>query len=380
MRTSSIRRLCVSAAAAAALVAGAVAPVASAAPSTPESLGAVGAPSGVSVDREDHSRAEALAFWTPERLREAVPATAPERPAGDKAPSRTPRAEEPGRTASAPAVPPRAARSTDPEPLASTGATTTQAAAAEEMAVAQRVPLTTTYPMNTVGKLFAYDANGNEAKRCSASVITSDTRNTIWTAAHCVHRGDGSGAAGFYEYLIFMPAYQDGQSPWGIWNAKAKYAPEAYTVDGDQLSSDFAAVVLEPEPDYGNIQDAMGALGYSFGSGSDYPEAATVGYPEEGYKRTDFDGEYMYYCTGNAEDYANFNPFDNRIKMDCDMGKGSSGGPLVISSEASGVQIVGANSHALKDATTGQRINDDLLSSEHGVRAVNVINAVNDSV
>jgi V8-like Glu-specific endopeptidase len=332
------------------------------------------------VDREDHSRAEALAFWTPERLREAVPATAPEGPAPSRTPEAEPRAEEPGRTAAAPAVPPKAARSTDTAALTSGSTTTSQAAAAEEMAVAQRVPLTTTYPMNTVGKLFAYDAGGNETKRCSASVITSDTRNTIWTAAHCVHRGDGSGAAGFYEYLIFMPAYQDGQSPWGIWNAKAKYAPEAYTVDGDQLSSDFAAVVLEPEPDYGNIQDAMGALGYSFGSGSDYPEVATVGYPEEGYNRTDFDGEYMYYCTGNAEDYANLNPFDNRIKMDCDMGKGSSGGPLVISSEASGVQIVGANSHALKDATTGQRINDDLLSSEHGVRAVNVINAVNDSV
>ncbi|MEV6424759.1 hypothetical protein [Streptomyces sp. NPDC051662] len=106
----------------------------------------------------------------------------------------------------------------------------------------------------------------------------------------------------------------------------------------------------------------------------------TVGFPAEGYNRTDLDGEYMYFCYGNAEDNANFNPLDNRIEMDCDMGRGASGGPLVIASEASGIQIVGANSHYLGDTTTGERANDDLLSSEHGVRAVNVINAVNDSV
>ncbi|MFE7565518.1 trypsin-like serine peptidase [Streptomyces sp. NPDC057539] len=352
---------------------GALAPAAAAAPDVPEG---VGSRSGVSVDYEDSSRSETLAFWTPERLREAVPAPMPEGSAavgGGRAEGSAPPAEELKVTASAPAVQPKSATTAGAQ-----AAPDVQAAA--EIAVSQRVPLTTTYPMNVVGKLFAYDANGDEQVKCSASVIISDTKNTIWTAAHCVHRGDGSGAAGFYEHLIFIPAYKAGESPWGIWTAKAKYAPEGYTDDSDNLESDLAAVVLEPEPDYGNIQDAMGALGYSFGSGSDYPEVTTVGYPAEGYNRTDLNGEYMYFCYGNAEDNANFNPLDNRIKMDCDMGKGASGGPLVIASEASGIQIVGANSHYLGDTTTGERANDDLLSSEHGVRAVNVINAVNDSV
>ncbi|MFB6984342.1 hypothetical protein [Streptomyces scopuliridis] len=149
-----------------------------------------------------------------------------------------------------------------------------------------------------------------------------------------------------------------------------------FTEETDNLDSDFAAVELVPEPDYGKIQDAMGAFGYSFGS-ADHADTVTAGYPGEGYQRTDLDGEYMMACYGNAEEYANLDPFDDRIKMDCDMSKGASGGPMLIASEASGIQIIGANSQYLADSTTKERINDDHLPSEHGVRAANVIDAVN---
>ncbi|MER5184440.1 hypothetical protein ABT009_40025 [Streptomyces sp. NPDC002896] len=321
-------------------------------------------------------------------MRKAVPAPLPERSAaGGKDTASTSASSASasdidsaaGVIASAPAVQPKGSAAPLTTESAAGDAPLAESAAADDIAVSQRVPITTTYPMNIVGKLFAYDAEGNEELKCSASVIVSDTASTIWTAAHCVHRGDGSGSAGFYEQLMFIPAYKDGESPWGLWAATTKYAPTAYTEDTDNLESDFAAVELAPDPTYGKIQDAMGAFGYSFGSGSDYSDVTTAGYPGEGYNRTDLDGEYMMYCYGNAEDYANLNPLDDRIKMDCDMGKGASGGPMVIASDESGLQIIGANSHYIGDASTGERANDDLLSSEHGVRAANVIAAVNDS-
>ncbi|MFE4536576.1 trypsin-like serine peptidase [Streptomyces scopuliridis] len=374
MNRSSARRasrLCVLAVTAAALCAGALAPTAAAQDTAAREL-------GVAVSQETSTRAERLAFWTPERMREAIdnPLTGPESAPGSVAsptrPTGTPGEAEQKVVASAPATAPASA------PPSTSGSTppSVAGAAAADIAISQRVPLTTTYPMNLVGKLFSYDDQGNEAGTCSASVITTQTKSTIWTAAHCVHRGDKSGDAGFYKDLMFIPAYSNGASPWGIWMATTKYAPVGYTEESDNLESDFAAVELAPEPDYGKIQDAMGAFGYSFGS-ADHADAVTAGYPGEGYQRTDLDGEYMMACYGNAEDYANFNPFDNRIKMDCDMGKGASGGPMLIASEASGIQIIGANSHYLADSSTKERINDDLLSSEHGVRAANVIDAVN---
>ncbi|TGA96249.1 hypothetical protein [Streptomyces sp. MZ04] len=66
-------------------------------------------------------------------------------------------------------------------------------------------------------------------------------------------------------------------------------------------------------------------------------------------------------------------PFDNRLEMDCDMGAGSSGGPMFTPSW----QLVGANSHHDVD-DNNQRVNDNLYSSEHGSEAVKVIDAINE--
>ncbi|MFI1826181.1 trypsin-like serine peptidase [Streptomyces sp. NPDC020412] len=370
------RRCALAVSAAAVVCAGTLVPAASAqepAESTAREL-------GVSVSRETSTPEEIRAFWTPERVQKALdnPMTPPTAAAAApaKASGDAPRKGANEIVASAPAVGPAAGGPGATRAAFGDAATAVANKAAADIAVSQPVPMTSVYPMNLVGKLFIYDEQGKELSTCSAAVINTRTKSTIWTAAHCVHKGDNSGQAGFHKKLMFRPAYNKGQTPWGDWTVTAKYAPVGYTEQGDSLESDFAAAELAPLAPYGKIVDAMGGFGYSFGS-ADHPEAVTAGYPGEGYKRTDLDAERMMACYGNAEDNANFNPFDNRIKMDCDMGKGSSGGPMAVQSSTSGIQIIGANSHYLADATTNQRINDDLLSSEHGVRAANVIDAVN---
>ncbi|MFF2938754.1 trypsin-like serine peptidase [Streptomyces niveus] len=252
------------------------------------------------------------------------------------------------------------------------------AAALPEMPVAQKVPFPQSQPFVVAGKILYTDKDGNEGG-CSGASIVSDTGNTVWTAGHCVHPGDGTGPEGFYEKITFMPGFKkndqvpDGyDAPWGKWVATKKVAPVKWTADRDSKDADMAAFDVSVPTGYTSLTAAVGALGYRFGDGSDFPDVFSSGFPGEGYNRTDMDAFTHFYCTGNAEDAFDWNPLDDRVKIDCDMGRGASGGPI-FTTEA---QIISANSHyESEDGVT--RLNDDLFGSEHGDQAVGVINEIN---
>ncbi|MFE7127521.1 trypsin-like serine peptidase [Streptomyces sp. NPDC057617] len=311
-------------------------------------------------------------FWTPARVKRALA----NEEAGSGAPVRkgeelTGRAADIAKTDSLglkaeadPVLP------ADDKPMA-------LAAAVPEMPVAQRVPFPQNQPFVVAGKILYTNKDGEEFG-CSGASIVSDTGNTVWTAGHCVHPGDGTGAEGFYNNITFMPGFKkndqnpDGyDAPWGKWVATKKVAPEQWTADGDYDDADLAAFNVAVPPGYTSLTAAVGALGYRFGAGSDFSDVISSGYPGEGYNRTDMDGFIHFYCTGNAEDAFDWNPLDNRVKIDCDMGRGASGGPI-FTTEA---QIISANSHYESENDT--RRNDDLFGSEHGDQAVAVINEIN---
>lgn len=258
----------------------------------------------------------------------------------------------------------------------------TMAAAADvpEMPVAQEVPFPQNAPAIVVGKILYIDDAGEE-HGCSGASIAADGKNTVWTAGHCVHPGDGRGSDGFYDLVLFIPGYKESldtpgeyDAPWGEWVAQSFVAPEAWTQDKDYNEADLAAFTVRAPSGYTNLTDTVGALGYKFGYGSDWPDIIDSGFPGEGYNRTDMDGYTQFYCTGDVVDAMNWNPLDNRLEMNCDMGAGASGGPMATTEGG----IVGANSHVDID-DQDQRINDHLYSSDHGDQAVAVINAINDA-
>ncbi|MER8183717.1 serine protease [Kitasatospora sp. NPDC094015] len=86
-----------------------------------------------------------------------------------------------------------------------------------------------------VGALFsgAVTAGNHD---CTASVIHSDTKDLVLTAAHCV-----SGAAG----LRFAPGYRDGKAPYGSWQVTAVFTTDGWRQDGDQ-DEDFAILRVAP--------------------------------------------------------------------------------------------------------------------------------------
>ncbi len=170
--------------------------------------------------------AEALAYWTPERLANAQPMLPLANP---KAVAPEAAAQGGGTVVSLPAKRPTVAVGADsavrlydpaqvkiqaeasiiePQAVGSLGAHYTSARV-------NQPGLETIFPNRTVGKLFFSKRTGGDFV-CSASVIR---QRIVLTAGHCVHQGSG-GNAGFHTNFEFVPAFRDGNAPLGRFTAR----------------------------------------------------------------------------------------------------------------------------------------------------------------
>jgi V8-like Glu-specific endopeptidase len=174
------------------------------------------------------------------------------------------------------------------------------------------------FPYSTIGVLFFTQKDIDY--RCSAAVVGE---NALWTAGHCVHDGMGD-QTGWSENVVFIPAYKDGNEPYGRWIAENLYT-RWYWFNNQDLRFDIGGVVLEPNGLGQSVQDVVGSLGFAYNIGSNQ-HWFNFGYPSD----FPFDGKTMQVCAGSfarvAEDFS----YPNPIGMGCDMTKGSSGGPWII--------------------------------------------------
>lgn len=311
-------------------------------------------PAQVITKKSGQSAAEITAYWTPARIKEAEP-TRPTDLDGERKVSALPAAKLP--TISAPGTQPVKAPAPVPTP-GNVGLNVVQA---------QRWNSHGVMPARTVGKLF-YTNDQGANRFCSASVISANNRNTIWTAGHCVHREDGGGDQGWFTNFMFRPDFDAGSSL-GAWGWELAAAPQGWTEDGD-WAYDIAAIALAPNAS-GNVQDVTGSQGYHFNSGSHDYQVYAFGYPEDSAPtdRPEIDGQRLWYCTG-----ATWKPFlDSRMGFHCDMFHGASGGPVIYDLQlARGWgYIISANSWHYFD-------NDEWRDPYLGDAAVNVYNAVKD--
>jgi V8-like Glu-specific endopeptidase len=309
---------------------------------------------GVAYSQAEYSQAEAQridAYWTPERMRDAAPMPAP------TAPVQHPQQISPEKvlpTLSAPGQTPTSAMPNGPN----SGVGTQSFSRARQWTAHGRMPA------SSVGKLFYTEADGNDSS-CSGSVITSRNRNTVWTAGHCVAEG-GGGASKIYKNFMFAPDYNNGNGRQGRWTSPKIVGTTVGWQDQRNRYFDIGSVSFNPQPGLGNLQDRVGAQGYHFGYGQNFTELNDFGYPDEGYQRTDFNGELLWYCNGNSVR----SQFDDQLVMDCDMKAGSSGGPWLQDFQAARGwgYIVGTNS--------GNRGDIKEFSANHGNAATDVYNFV----
>ncbi|MFD8543179.1 trypsin-like serine protease [Streptomyces sp. NPDC059649] len=316
-----------------------------------------------SVKKQSSAPGSADKFWTSERVRRAL--ANPVAPEGPRTPPMSRPLKQsalPDVALSANAVPPKRSLASAP------GEARTSAAQAQEATRSLRAPEPKKWPWAATGILFFETAAGRYG-HCTASVITHSNKSSLWTAAHCLYDW---AKKRWYKNFAFAPGFAK-TAPYGYWDVKRVIVPSVYISKGDFRYSDMGGMVLQPRKGR-SIQNTVGAYGYEFRSNSpENDNVASLGYPADGYHRPDSfysGGAYMRYCYGNTVDASNGNPLDQRLEMDCEMGHGASGGPMV-KNLTHGARIVGVNSHRNGDSH-GNWTDNHLYSSEHGAYAVSV--------
>jgi len=156
-----------------------------------------------------------------------------------------------------------------------------------------------TVPISSVGTLFFPSVLGlfpllHFPHFCSASVVHSASRDLVITAAHCVY--------GIGPTIEFVPGYDKGAAPYGVWDARRIYIDPAWK-KGFDTRHDVAILRVAPRAGR-KIEDVVGAsplgvphagtnvtvLGYKLGSG-DRPLTCTNGlYLTDGYSSFDCAG------------------------------------------------------------------------------------------
>lgn len=185
--------------------------------------------------------------------------------------------------------------------------------------------------VTTTGRVF-FSYQGRTAS-CSGSAVTSSNASTVLTAGHCV-KLDGA----WHTNWAFVPAYNNGNAPYGTWSARTTLATPQWTATED-INYDIGAAVVN-QLDGQNLTDVVGGQGVAFNQSRGLAMYA-FGYPAA----APYDGSQLIYCSGNT-----FNAFlSNGIGMTCDMTGGSSGGPWFTNfSESAGTgQVNSVNSYKI---------------------------------
>ena len=182
----------------------------------------------------------------------------------------------------------------------------------------------------TTGRVFW--SVGNAGYSCSASVVVSATGDLISTAGHCVF-DTATNAWLISSKWVFVPAYHNGNSPFGVWPARRVLGFQAYINSGD-YNYDVAFVALSTVNGQ-HIQARVGAQGIGF----NFPRLAftyALGYPVNLY-----DGQYLQLCSGNAQESQWIQNNYIGQGLPCIMGGGCSGGPWMQSvTDATGLGFV----------------------------------------
>ena len=171
------------------------------------------------------------------------------------------------------------------------------------------------YPWVTMGTFF-FTIPGQGDYRCSASVAYE---RVVWTAGHCVY----SPGTGWHTNAVFVPAYQDGSAPFGVFSAYDLATLNPWRDEGN-LAYDIGMAALS---DLNNqtLGETVGWLGSAFNLPPWRLLYSAFGYPSN----LGNNGRYLMSCVGDRwlrEDAVGPDP----VAIGCDMTSGSSGGPWLI--------------------------------------------------
>ncbi|MGW0389474.1 trypsin-like serine peptidase [Streptomyces sp. NPDC003042] len=226
-------------------------------------------------------------FWTAERMRQATPLDVTAAPGS-------------GRT-----VPAQSARPTLVAPTAAS-------APASPTAFPQAGGAWTAggAVVKTSGRVFF--TMGDRTASCSGDSVTSANGSTVVTAGHCVKY---QGA--WHTNWVFVPAYANGNAPYGQWSATKTFATDQWAASED-MNMDVGLAVVAPLNGQ-KLSQVVGAQGILFNGGYS-KKMYSFGFPAA----SPYDGTKLVYCSGNSgRDFL----LTKDHSLACNMTGGSSGGP-----------------------------------------------------
>jgi V8-like Glu-specific endopeptidase len=157
-----------------------------------------------------------------------------------------------------------------------------------------------------VGVLFTTSGGRLGEHFCTASVVNSPRGDLVITAAHCM-----SGTSG----VVFVPGYDRGAAPYGVWTVTKVYADRAWQTSSDP-DDDVAFLQVGQPGSIVPIEDVTGAEQVATGTPA-RQLVEVIGYPDSG-----------------AEPIACRNwtrePMSDQLEFDCGgYTDGTSGGPFL---------------------------------------------------
>jgi hypothetical protein len=251
--------------------------------------GALSAQAAAPVQHAQKSPAEVSAYWTKDRMRNAIPRDVV-------------RGDGPRSTAGKPGSGSSWTRLTVPTPYSGAD--------------------------RNSGKVF-FTLGGVNYVCSGTSVVATSVLSLVWTAGHCVNEGPGPYATNF----IFVPAYLNGAAPYGKWAGSTLQTTSQWASSGN-FTYDVGAVRVvpgtgaAPNSTLTNVQTPR-SMDFNYGVTVNSTRFKSYGYPAAG----KFNGQRMYMCD-SAVVRRDGSTSTAPMGIGCDMTGGSSGGGWINSAGA----------------------------------------------
>ncbi|MCE0485266.1 trypsin-like serine peptidase [Ornithinimicrobium sediminis] len=162
---------------------------------------------------------------------------------------------------------------------------------------------------------------------CSGTATGSTNGDVVTTAGHCLNEGPGDYATNF----AFVPAYDNGQDPYGTWVAEELLTTSPWADQGD-INHDVGFAVMA-EQGGSSLTQVVGSFPIAFNLGYGLAFDA-YGYPAA----TPYDGQSLWRCSGTAGRDTRGTD-DHRLP--CSMTGGSSGGGWITGGQLNSVNSFG---------------------------------------
>jgi V8-like Glu-specific endopeptidase len=159
-----------------------------------------------------------------------------------------------------------------------------------------------------VGALFTTSAGQLNQHFCTASVVDSPSGDLVITAAHCVSGNSGT--------LDFVPGYNQGSEPYGVWTVTKVYVDKAWSSSSSQ-NDDFAFLRVSRPGSTVPVEDVTGAEQLDTDAPASEELVQVIGYPNAASQPVT--------CQNPIKQ-----PMAGQLEFDCDgYTEGTSGGPFL---------------------------------------------------